>query len=221
MTRVKICGITRAADVRLAVELGASALGFIFVPDTPRFALRDADRRSEISRAVAAIPPFVERVCVVDSFDRLTALVAPGFSAVQFYRGGDDEGISNDCKRIRAFRLADESDLDAMLRDTETSPAARYADAYLLDAKHPTRLGGTGRVFDWRLACLARERVGKPIILAGGLTPDNVAEAIATVRPYAVDVSGGVEAEPGVKDPDRMRAFLAAVHEADRRLAER
>lgn len=221
MTRVKICGITRQSDARLAVELGAAALGFIFVPNTPRYALRDAETASEVSRIVAETPPFVERVCVVDSYDRVTALVASGYSAVQFYRGGDDEGCASDRRRIRAFRIADEADLEAMAEEIARSPAARYADAYLLDARHPTLLGGAGQVFDWRLARLARERFGKPIVLAGGLTPDNVGEAIAEVRPYAVDVSSGVEAAPGQKDPARLMALFAAVREADRRLSER
>jgi phosphoribosylanthranilate isomerase len=221
VTRVKICGITRLSDARLAVELGAAALGFIFVPDTPRYALRDADTSSEVSRTLAALPPFVERVCVVDSLDRVSALVAPGFSAVQFYSGGDDEGMPHDRKRIRAFRLAEEGDLDAMAEEIGRSPAARYADAYLLDAKHPSLLGGTGRTFDWRLARRAQERFGKPVVLAGGLNAENVGEAIAEARPYAVDVSGGVETSPGQKDPEKLCAFFAAVCEADRRLGER
>ncbi len=113
---------------------------------------------------------------------------------------------------MRAFRVRDE----ASLAEIQDYPYHQYIAAYLLDTYHKDKLGGSGETFNWDLAVEAKRiAAGKPIILAGGLTPENVAEAIARVRPYAVDVSSGVEAEPGRKDHDKLRRFLRGVREAD------
>ena len=216
-TRVKICGITNEADARAAVEAGADALGFIRVPGTPRF-VSDA----VLVRVAYAVRPFVSTVLVVrrpeDVGDYHTGYV-------QFYEG-DDAGEPVCARKpedalpaawsgrlIRAFRIGDESSL----RDMETYPHRERVAAYHLDAYQESALGGSGQTFNWDLAVEAKRiAADKPIILAGGLTPDNVAEAITQVRPYAVDVSSGVEAAPGRKDHDKLRRFIRAVREADR-----
>ncbi len=203
MTRVKICGLTNAEDARAAVRFGADALGFIGVPDTPRFITPDRMRE-----ATRGLPPFVTRVVVVRS---PVDAAGYGADAVQYY-GGD--AAAPGLRRIRVFRVKDEASL-AELRGYHFTP-----DAVLLDAFHETALGGAGHVFDWSLALEAKRIIGDlPLILAGGLTPDNVAEAIRAVRPYAVDVSSGTEAEPGRKDHDKICRFIEAARDADRELS--
>lgn len=199
-TRIKICGITNAADARAAAESGADALGFIGVPDTPRYVSPDAVRE-----CVQGLPPFVTCVVVVR-----TLLDAVGYpvNTIQHYSG--DAAASPGIRRVRVFRIRDAASLDE-LREYRHTP-----DAILLDAYHETALGGAGKTFDWSLAIEAKRIVGDiPVLLAGGLTPENVGKAVRTIRPYAVDVSSGVEAEPGRKDHEKIRRFLEAVHEAD------
>jgi phosphoribosylanthranilate isomerase len=202
--RIKICGITNAEDVRLAVAAGADALGFICVPESPRFVADPA----ALSALIKLVPPLVATVAVCRD-----ARTAPGcielFSAIQVY--GDDgiETVPDSVRVIRAFRIRDDASLD----EIERSIAAHRPSALLLDAYSPDRLGGSGLAFDWRLASLACERFDLPVILAGGLTPDNVAEAISAVRPYAVDVSSGIESAPGIKDPEKLRSFVQTVME--------
>ena len=215
-TRIKICGITNADDARAAVDAGANALGFIRVPGTPRFV-----PDSVLVRVAYAVRPFVSSVLVVrrpeDAGDH-----AAGY--VQFYEGDDaNEPVCarerNDAlppartgSYIRAFRLRGETSL----REIADYPHKRRVAAYLLDTFHESALGGSGQTFDWQLAVEAKRLAADvPIILAGGLTPENVAEAIVRVRPFAVDVSSGVEAEPGRKDHDKIRAFVQAVRAGD------
>lgn len=203
MTRVKICGITRAEDAELAVSLGASALGFVMWPRSPRFV--EPARARDIVRA---LPPFVTPVGVfVDQpaghVKDVVAVV--GLGAVQLH-GNEDVGF---CRAIgrRAIKAASVAQAAAL---TAFWPAEV---TLLLDAVDADRRGGTGQTVDWAAAAaLASQR---RIILAGGLTPENVAEAIRTVRPFAVDVSSGVESAPGVKDGQRLRAFFAAVAAAE------
>lgn len=200
MTRIKICGITQAEDARAAVRLGADALGFIGVPDTPRHV-----SPAEMRAATAGLPPFVNRVVVVRDL-----LSSAGYTAdtIQYY-GGDT--TAHGMRRVRVFRVKDAASLDE-LREYRHTP-----DAVLLDTFHDTALGGAGKTFDWSLALEAKRILGDlPLILAGGLTPENVGDAVRQVRPYAVDVSSGVEAEPRRKDHDRMRRFIQAVRDADR-----
>ncbi len=210
MTRVKICGITNKEDARAAVDYGADALGFVLIPESPR--LIDPRLAKDIRYT---LPPFVQTVILVEDSedDSESAYEArdAGFSALQFYVG---ERSLNDVwplSFIRAFRIRDENSLteiETYLEDT--SP-----NAILLDTYHKDKLGGSGETFNWDLAIEAKKRFDLPIILAGGLTPDNVAEAVARVRPYAVDVSSGVESSPGVKDHAKLRAFIQAVRHAD------
>lgn len=196
--RVKICGITNLADAQVAVEAGADALGFNFYEKSPRFiATREA---AEISRA---LPLFTLRVGVfVNPAEDLVqrAIGECSLNLLQFH--GDESpafctqfGLMS----MKAFRVRDASSLKEL-------PNYR-TDAWLLDAYSPEALGGTGEKFNWDLAVEA-QKLGKPVFLAGGLTPENVAEAIRQVQPFAVDVSSGVESAPGKKDHAKVRAFI-------------
>lgn len=198
MTAIKICGITREVDAALAVRLGANAVGFILWPKSPR--------RAELARVrmiTASLPPFVTPVGVfVDpSADDITRAAQAGVRLAQIH------GLvpaSSALPILRAVHLGGNPDgLDAEVDPLET---------ILLDALDPVLQGGTGRTVD--LARAASIAARRRIILAGGLTPANVRDAIAAVKPYAVDVASGVEAEPGVKDPVKLRAFIEAVKES-------
>ncbi len=208
-TRVKICGITRRDDAELAVELGASALGFNFFPPSPRYIAPAAAR--EIIRR---LPPFVVAVAVfadeADAAHIMAVAHEAGVSVVQLHgpRFAQFDGPPGQFSVIRAM---------AVNADFVPEELARLqAAAFLLDSFDPALRGGTGKVFDWSIAREAK-RYGK-IILAGGLTPENVAQAIREVRPFAVDVASGVESAPGIKDPAKLRAFFAEVARADREL---
>jgi|SRR5579871_3119471 len=214
ITRVKICGITNLEDARAAVDYGADALGFIFVPDTPRYV-----GNSEWVNVVWEIPPFVSRVAVCRDATDLDRKYEGTFNAIQFYTPVADQTWHwyGGHSLIYAARIRNEDSLDEIataLPQVSTVGGDLLIDALLLDTYHKDKLGGAGETFNWELAVEAKRRFNLPIILAGGLTPDNVAEAIATVQPYAVDVSSGVEAEPGRKDHAKLRAFLKAVRKA-------
>lgn len=197
MTRVKICGITSPQDAALAVALGADAIGIIGVPSSPRYVA------SETSHAIAeAVGPFVPLVVVVQH-----AVDALGYAhdLVQFYEGP----APNDGRALRVFRIKDAASLLAV---SEFHEPVR---GLLLDTYHERALGGLGESFDWALAEQAITlRPDLPILLAGGLTPETVAEAVRRVRPYAVDVASGVEASIGRKDPEKLRAFIHTAHNA-------
>ncbi len=210
MTRIKICGITNAEDARAAVDYGAHALGFNFVPLSPRYVYR----QSEPLFLPWDLPPFVDRVAIYhrieDAEQNLSDCL---FGAVQFYEG-HPTSLSGERRYIRAIRVRDESCF------AEVAACVPHAHALLLDAYSADMLGGTGHTFNWELAREIGRRFELPIILAGGLTPDNVADAIAAVRPYAVDVSSGVEAEPARKDHVMLKAFIRAVQRADAQLSD-
>ena len=202
--RVKICGLTRADEVQLAVEAGADAIGMVFVPGTPRCL------SLEMAAGVAgAIPPFVARVGLfvdapVESVRETVRRL--GLDTVQFHGGESLEycaAFRPGCRVLKAFRVRGQETLG------ELAAYRAVTDAWLLDAYVPGTAGGTGATFDWGLAQEA-VRLGHPVILAGGLKPENVADAVSTVRPFAVDVSSGVESSPGRKDGARMRAFCTA-----------
>jgi phosphoribosylanthranilate isomerase len=207
-TRVKICGITTWDDARLSVDLGASALGFNFYPPSPR-AISPADAWSIIRR----LPPFVEAVgvcvnwppLVVDALARAVRL-----GSVQLHGAETPSEVDELIRKHRVIKAV------RVKRGFRVDSLARYraADLILLDGFARGLHGGTGRTLDWKLA-RAAGRYGR-IILAGGLAPENVAEAIRVARPYAVDVASGVEARPGRKDPTRLRAFFSAVDSARR-----
>ncbi|CAM3305402.1 phosphoribosylanthranilate isomerase [Halomonas lysinitropha] len=202
-TRVKFCGLTRPQDVDAAVAAGADALGFVLWPGSKRAV--DATRLVELT---ARVPAFVTRVGLfVDAEYGWIERCAPCLDLLQFH--GDespDTCLAAGRPWIKALRMRDSLDLHAA---AETYGGAQ---ALLLDAYRPGVPGGTGETFDWSRIPAS---LAKPVILAGGLMPDNVAEAIAAVSPFAVDVSGGIEVFPGVKDSARMTAFLRAVRRAD------
>jgi len=204
MVRVKICGITRPDDAVTAAEAGADAIGLIFYEKSPRHVTPE-----QATSILAALPPYVTPVAlfVDETVARIREICGPlGIRTVQLH--GDEppevaEQLADFCV-IKAFRVGDEADLE---------PLASYpAAAYLLDSRVEGRRGGTGVTFDWALAARAA-RHGR-IIVAGGLNPENVAEAVRCARPYGVDVSSGAESEPGKKDPERVRAFVAAARRA-------
>lgn len=203
-TRVKICGITRIQDLSEALRLGADAVGFVFYPPSPRFIA--PDRAGELG---ARVPPFVTRVGLFvnaePDFVRSVLSRVP-LDLLQFH-GDEDAGYCEQFSRgyIKAARVRPGLDLIEFAR---SYPAAR---ALLLDA-YVEGYGGAGRTFDWSL--IPRD-LPLPIILSGGLNPDNVGEAIRSVSPWAVDVSSGVEAAKGIKDADKLAAFMAAVKNAD------
>jgi phosphoribosylanthranilate isomerase len=202
-TRVKICGITTWEDARLSTDLGASALGFNFYPPSPR-SISPADAWSIIRR----LPPFVEAVgvfvnwppLVVDALARALRL-----GSVQLH-GAESPGVV--AQLARKHRVIKAVQVKSGFR---VASLARYraSDAILLDGFAHGLHGGSGRTLDWKLA-RAATRYGRTI-LAGGLTPENIAEAIRVAQPYAVDVASGVEAKPGRKDSGRLRALFAAV----------
>lgn len=202
-TRVKFCGLTRPEDVDAAVALGADALGFVLWPGSKRAI--ELDRLAELA---ARVPAFVTRVGLfVDPEPEWVARAAEHLDLLQFH--GDESPsrcAASGRPWIKALRMRDGLDLHAL------AAAHDGARALLLDAYRPGVPGGTGATFDWSRIPAG---LAKPVILAGGLTPDNVAEAVARVQPFAVDVSGGVEAAPGVKDAGRIAAFLQAVRRGD------
>ena len=201
---VKICGITNPGDGLGAAEAGADALGFVFCESSPRQV--SIPRAAEI---IQNLPRLIVKVGVfVNASEELVvrAMGECGLTLLQFH----GEETPDYCRQfglmsMKAFRIRDASSLEAL---------PNYAtDAWLLDAYAPDRKGGTGEKFNWDLAVEA-QRLGRPIFLAGGLTPVNVAEAVRKVRPYGVDVSSGVEASPGKKDLEKVKAFIKAANEA-------
>ncbi len=212
VTRVKICGITRPADAELAVELGAWAIGLIFHADSPR-----ACEPAVAAEVAASLRRRVELVGVFANahLDEVAEL-ADGCSLSMLQLHGD-EGPAycaeiarrTGCRVIKAARVRDASSIQAL--------RAYNVDYHLLDAFHPSLLGGTGAAFEWELAGTHPGR--PPLILSGGIDADNAARAIATVRPFAIDSASGTEAAPGRKDPAKLRALFATARAAERAIA--
>jgi len=197
MVKVKICGITNAEDARQAVAAGADALGFVFFSQSPR-----AVNEAQVRAIVSGLPPFVTRVglFVNETAEQINRIIQTCQLDIAQLHGDEPPELFGrlDCRAIKALRVRDRS----CLLDHQRYPGS----ALLLDAWCPERYGGTGEKFDWELAeAIARQR---PVVLAGGLDPENVATAIGVVRPYAVDVSSGVEAAPGRKDLFKLRRFI-------------
>lgn len=203
-TRIKICGLTREADVLAAVTAGADAIGFVFYPKSPRYV--SPERAAQLA---ALMPPFVSAVglfvnAAPEAVESTLAQVP--LHVLQFH--GDE--TESECRRysrpyLKAARMRANLDL--------VQYAASYpsAQAILLDA-FVEGYGGGGETFDWSLI---PQNLARPIVLSGGLTADNATEAVRRVRPAAVDVSSGVEMAKGIKDPAKIRAFVAAVRAAD------
>ena len=204
-TRVKICGITREQDALAAVEFGADALGFVFYEPSPRYiTVRHA---AEIARA---LPPFVSTVALFVNADPDTiaeVVDSVGVDLLQFHGQECPEYCARHRRPwIRAVRVQPETDLLAVRTEFANGRGL------LLDAYRPGVPGGTGETFDWdRIP----RQLAPGIVLAGGLNPDNVGDAVRSVRPYAVDVSGGVEAAKGIKDSAKIKAFIEEVRSAE------
>jgi len=199
--RVKICGITSLDDAVAAVEAGADALGFMFYGPSPR--KMSAKAAGEIVRA---LPPFVAKVGVFvnpTAEEVLETVSLCGLDTLQFHGDETPEFCQkfSPLKVYKAFRIQNHGSLQS-LADYQT-------DAWLLDGFVPDKPGGGGAKFNWDLAVEAK-KLGRPIILAGGLTPENVADAVRKVQPFAVDVSSGVEESPGKQHCQKIRDFLAA-----------
>ncbi len=200
-TRVKICGLTRPSDAVAACEAGADAIGLVFYPPSSRNLSPECAR--EIS---SAVPPFVQRVGLfVDADPELVRemIVEADLDLLQFH-GNESAGYCESFGRGYIKSLAMKPGVDPATVFSQ-HPAAR---GFLLDTYHPARPGGTGETFNWDLF---PHTSGRPLILAGGLTADNVTEAIRACTPYAVDVSGGVESTPGIKSAEKISAFIRQV----------
>jgi phosphoribosylanthranilate isomerase len=201
MVRVKVCGITRAQDAQAAVEAGVHALGFVFYPPSPRAVSPDV-----AARIMAAVPPFVTTVALFVNPDPawVNEVISRTNPDLLQFHGDEDEAFCSGFGKhwIKAIRMRPDLVLDKEIRKFSS------ARGILLDTYHPAQYGGTGHAFDWSRV---EQGLGKPLILAGGLTPDNVADAVRATRPWAVDVSGGVELEKGVKDPTLIEAFIRGV----------
>jgi len=205
MLRIKVCGITDYEDARLSVGLGADALGFIFAASPRKITLEKARSIIDI------LPPFVQTVGVFvnESPDTIRRVMKfCGLDLVQLH-GHEPPDACRELMphSIKAFRLKDESSL------LDIPAYAGKVRAILFDTYSERKMGGTGKTFDWRLALKGRGE-GLPVILSGGLTPSNIAEAVSTVRPYAVDVNSGVEERPGKKDPVLLKNFMKAIGRA-------
>lgn len=202
--KVKICGITNLADALCAAEAGADALGFVFYEPSPRCITLEA-----AAQIAQKLPPHVVKVGVfVDAPQEtvLRAIAGCGLNLLQFHGNESPEYcLEFGLMSMKAFRIRDA----ASLQDLPHYPT----DAWLLDSYVAEKPGGTGEKFNWELAREAQS-LGRPVFLAGGLSPGNVADAIRLVRPYGVDVSSGVEMSPGKKDHGKVRAFIEAARAA-------
>jgi phosphoribosylanthranilate isomerase len=202
--KVKICGITSLDDARAAIDAGADALGFMFFEKSPRQISVEA-----VAKIASGVSPYVLKVGVfVDPEPELvmSAITTCGINLLQFH----GQETPDFCRQfammsMKAFRVKDAASLELL--------PAYHTDAWLLDSYVADKQGGTGEKFNWDLAVEAK-RFGRPIFLAGGLTPLNVADAVQRVRPYGVDVSSGVEAAPGRKDHRKIRDFIKAARGA-------
>lgn len=199
MVKIKICGITSLEDALVAIDAGADALGFVFFSQSPRHIFPE-----QAAAIIRHLPPLVQTIglFVDESLETVNATADQcGLDLIQLH-GNESPGYCDNVRRrvIKAFRVKNITSLEP-IRDYRVS-------ACLLDTWTPAAHGGTGRAFNWEFAACAAQ-TGR-IILAGGLNPDNIAEAIRQVRPYGVDVSSGVESSPGKKDVSLIQAFISA-----------
>ena len=205
-TRIKVCGITVKEDARAAVAAGADGLGFIFVKQSPRLVDPDIVREitSELSPFVNCIGVFCdEEISVVEeiiNYCHLTLVQLHGAESPEYCK-------SLSCSVIKSFSVKPEA------QGLELNAYSEVVSGFLLDTYHKDMAGGTGKVFDWKL--VEQIQPPGPVILAGGLNPGNIGEAIQQVKPYAVDVNSGVEYQPGRKDTDKLKSFANEVRKAD------
>jgi phosphoribosylanthranilate isomerase len=208
--RVKICGVTLAEDAAATAAAGADMLGLNFWPGSKRrITIEQGVALAAAARGAATGVGLVGVFVDADIRDMVTAVRAVGLDAIQLHGDESAECVAEVATRTgvpvwKAIAVGGAADLDGLAR-LEPWPV----DAVVLDAPSPGR-GGSGKTIDWDVARAAVERWSRRVVLAGGLTPDNVAAAVARVQPWAVDVASGVETSPGVKDPERVRAFVRA-----------
>ncbi len=204
MFKIKICGITNLEDANAAVSYGADALGFVFYPESPRVVTPETARNiiSSLPQSITTVGVFVdENKAKVEDAASYT-----GLDIIQLHGSESPEYCDFSRKIIKAFKIKEPSDLEAL-------NAYNFVSAFLLDTYSPNEIGGTGQTFNWEIAVEAR-KYGK-IILAGGLNPKNIAEAIKFVQPYGVDVSSGVEGEEkGKKDHKKLQLFIERARDA-------
>jgi phosphoribosylanthranilate isomerase len=206
-TRIKMCGTTRLEDGLAAVRYGVDALGFILYPNSPRYISPE-----DIAVICGQLPPFVDRVGVLVDEDVETAVRLvnrAGFSYLQLH-GSESSHYCRELKNvlphlklIKAFRVGEQTQKE------EFTPYAEHADAFLLDTFVRGDRGGTGQVFDWSL--VAGLNLNRPVILAGGLSPENITSAISALRPYGVDINSGVEDGPGKKNHARLKDMIERI----------
>ena len=203
-----MCGTTRLEDALVAADCGVDALGFIFYDKSPRAIAPD-----KAAQIINQLPPFVDRVGVFvnATIDEVVDVAAVGLSALQLH-GNESVEYCRELRQklpsfslIKAFRVGEES------RPDHFTPYHACVDAFLLDTYVQGASGGTGRIFDWSI--IEQLQLHRPILLAGGLSPENVLAAISTVHPYAVDINSGVESHPGVKDHARLKNLLQLVYQ--------
>ncbi|MBU2538737.1 MAG: phosphoribosylanthranilate isomerase [Proteobacteria bacterium] len=205
-TRIKVCGMREIAEVAAVVAAGVDAIGLIFVKKSLRYI--DPDRAREI---VGKLPPFVDAVGVFvdqDAVEVNEIVRYCGLTMVQLH-GAESPAYCSEiaCRVMKAFRVRES------MTTEDLAPYAGMVSGFLFDTFHEKMAGGTGQTFDWHL--LEKLTPPRPVILAGGLTPANVGEAVRQVRLFAVDLNSGVEFEPGRKDIDKVRAAIAEVAAAD------
>jgi phosphoribosylanthranilate isomerase len=210
MVRVKICGVTNVEDALLACELGADAIGLNFYEKSPR-----CISPFTASKVIAKLPPFVAAIGVFVNWQAApvaSLAKALGLAAAQLHGDESPKLVGETAKKVSVIKAL------PVGKGSALPPFAKYRGvaAFLLDTPHSGQYGGTGRTADWTGAQTAAK--SHRILLAGGLTSENVAEAILAVRPYAVDVTSGVESKPGKKDPAKLRAFFEAVARANQQL---
>lgn len=225
MTWIKICGTTNLEDALTAVDAGADAVGFVFYEKSPRYVSIETVRE-----IVARLPESVEKVGVFvggRSEDISKTLKTTGLTAAQVYPDGENPMLEDEI--LRSTRLIVAAPEQAFVNSTtDEDPRGFFLStglrkrmmAMLVDSGNSERPGGTGKKFDWENASWIRNgmsKIGVKFIVAGGLTPSNVIEAINILKPWGVDVASGVEARPGKKDPEKVRAFIGAVRESDRK----
>lgn len=213
---VKICGTTNLEDALLAVDAGADAVGFVFGPSKRRVT------PEQVALMTRSLPDRVEKVGVIvnETAERIAEIVqTAGLTGIQL-QGDESPELTHELRHMN-LRLLVKTIQAAAGIDTLTTRIAPYrsqVDAVLLDSGSPAERGGTGKRFAWKEAATALSKVETRIIVAGGLNPDNVAEAIATLQPWGVDVVTGVERELGKKDPEKVRAFITAARNAHKQV---
>ena len=202
MVKVKICGITNLEDALTATEAGTDALGFILYSKSKRFI-----KAKDVRKITLKLPPFILKVGVFVNEDPRNVLEILSYAHLDFAQLHGDE-TPEECEYVGAHRVIKVFRLKEVSEVEKIKPYIGKIRAILLDTYSKDSYGGTGKTFNWEIAMAVKERFDIPVILSGGLNPENVAKAIREVNPYAVDVSSGVETEPGKKDKEKVFQFV-------------